>query len=174
MLIRILCFSFLLLAFIACDKKEEKTKKELVRTEDPVIPLDTMGEWVKIVMKQKEGLLRGFEIGDKIDSIRLKEKAKIHEDNKEKKYITYTFDVDEDFVDISYCYNDSLKLTAIKVSAVVNGVESFIEDFEKFYNLRYGEAKKINDTTQVWKSVRGYRISLARKNKESGASIIIE
>lgn len=163
----------ILLCLVACEKKAED-KKEAIRTEDPTIPLDTMGEWVKIVMKQKEGVLRGFEIGDVMDSIRLKEKAKIHEDNKDKKYITYTFDVDEDFVDITYFYNDAQKLRAIQVNAVVNGVESFLEDFTKFYELRYGAAQKLNDTTQAWKSIKGYKIKLSKKNKESGASILIE
>ena len=163
-----------ILLFVACEKKAEEEKKEVVQTEDPIIPLDTMGDWVKLVMKQKEGVLRGFEIGDNIDSIKLKEKAKIHEDNKEKKYITYTFDIDEDFVDIMYFYNDSQKLTSIKVQAVVNGVESFLEDFAKFYDLRYGTSKKINDTMQVWKAIKGYQIKLSKSSKESGASIVIE
>ncbi|MFN3315675.1 MAG: hypothetical protein ACK40K_02600 [Raineya sp.] len=164
---------FTILLFVACEKKTEE-KKEVIRTEDPTIPLDTMGEWVKLVMKQKEGVLRGFEIGDNIDSIKIKEKAKIHEDNKEKKYITYTFDVDEDFVDITYFYNDAQKLKAIQVSAVVNGVESFLEDFTKFYDLRYGVGKKLNDTMQVWKAIKGYQIKLAKSSKESRASILIE
>ncbi|GAB4126745.1 MAG: hypothetical protein OHK0045_06350 [Raineya sp.] len=164
----------LFLIFVACEKKIEEKEKEVLRTEDLVIPLDTMGEWVKLVMKQKEGVLRGFEIGDNIDSVRLKEKAKIHEDNKEKKYITYTFDVDEDFVDIVYFYNEARKLRSIKVNAVVNGVESFLEDFKKFYDLRYGAGKKINDTLQVWKAVKGYQIKLYKSSKESSATILIE
>lgn len=165
---------FVVLFFLACEKKVEEQKKEVVRTEDPVIPLDTMGDWVKLVMKQKEGVFRGFEIGDAIDSIKLKEKAKIHEDNKDKKYITYTFDIDEDFVDIMYFYNQSNKLSAIKVNAVVNGVESFLEDFTKFYDLRYGVGKKLNDTLQVWKAIKGYQIKLSKGSRESGATILIE
>ena len=165
---------FTILLFMACEKKAEERKKEVVRTEDPIIPLDTMGDWVKLVMKQKEGVFRGFEIGDAIDSIKLKETAKIHEDNKDKKYITYTFDIDEDFVDITYFYNQSNKLSAIRVNAVVNGVESFLEDFTKFYDLRYGAGKKVNDTLQIWKTSKAYQIKLSKGGRESGATILIE
>jgi hypothetical protein len=165
---------FTILLFVACQKQKEEQQKEAIRTEDPVIPLDTMGDWVKLVMKQKEGVFRGFEIGDAIDSIKAKEKAKIHEDNKEKQYITYTFDIDDDFVDITYHYDQAKKLKSIHVNAVVNGVESFLEDFTKFYDLRYGAGKKLNDTLQVWKTLKGYQIKLIKKNKESAASIIIE
>jgi len=167
----IFCIAIL---FIACEKKTEKEKKETARAEDPIIPLDTMGDWVKLVMKQKEGVLRGFEIGEHIDSIKLKEKAKTHEDNKEKKYLTYTFDIDEDFVDVMYFYNDTQKVTSIKVQAVVNGVESFLEDFTKFYDVRYGTGKKMNDTLQIWKTIKGYQIKLSKSTKESGATIMIE
>lgn len=173
--VRLVFLGLTFLAYlIACEKKEAENSKTILRTEDPVIPLDTMGEWVKLVMKQKEGVLRGFEIGDHIDSVKLKETAKVYEDNQEKRYITYTFDVDEDFVDITYFYDNAQKIKSIKVKVVVNGVESFLEDFTKFYDLRYGAGKKLNDTVQVWKAIKGYQIQLAKSTKESAASILIE
>lgn len=165
---------FLIILVNACEKKEKPNNDKPVFQETNV-PLDTLGEWVKIVMnKQKDGVLRGFDFGMPLDSIKAKEKAKIFEDNPAQKYITYTFDVDEDMVDVTYRYDENQKIKAFEVLAIVNGVESFIQDFATYYNLRYGNAKQTNDTMQVWQSQKGYKIKLIKSNKASQARIVIE
>ena len=170
----LLLYLALAIFLIACGEKEKKTeqKKEIIVNEN--IPIDTMGAWVRLVMKESKGIMRGFELGDALDSIKKYEKAKIHDENQAKKFITYTIDVDDDFVDITYLYNEQNKLKTIKIDAVVNGVESFLEDFSKFYDIRYGIGKTLNDSTRSWKSQKGYQVKLIKKKKESGALIIIE
>jgi len=160
---------------VACNKeKEQKIEKKTEPLVDATIPIDTMGEWVRLVMKESKGVMRGYELGDALDSVKKYEKAQIHEDRAEKKFITYTFDVDDDFVDITYEYNDQKKIKSIKINAVVNGVESFLEDFTKFYDIKYGVGKIINDSTKLWKSKKGYQIKLVKRKHKSEAMILIE
>ncbi|MCU0436594.1 MAG: hypothetical protein MUC49_01685 [Raineya sp.] len=167
-------YLILVILLASCGEKEKKTdqKQEVVINEN--IPIDTMGAWVRLVMKESKGIMRGFELGDALDSIKKYEKAKIHDENQDKRFIIYTIDVDDDFVDITYSYNEQKKLKTIKIDAVVNGIESFLEDFSKFYDLRYGVGKTLNDTTRSWKSQKGYQVKLMKKKKESGAVILIE
>lgn len=160
--------------FASCGEKEKKVEQKQTITTNENIPIDTMGAWVRLVMKESKGVMRGFELGEALDSVKKYEKAKIHDESQDKKYITYTIDVDDDFIDITYQYNEQKKIKTIKIDAVVNGVESFLEDFSKFYDIRYGIGKTLNDSTRSWKSQKGYRVKLIKKKKESGAVIIIE
>ncbi len=171
----ILAVSLFFLLIFACQKKEKPTETKQIVFQEKPIPLDTLGEWVKIVMnKQKDGILRGFELGTPLDTIKAKEKVKILEENPSQGYITYSFDIDEDMVDITYRYDENRKIKAFEVLAIVNGVESFIQDFTTYYNLRYGNAQQTNDTMQVWQSQKGYKIKLIKSNKTSQARILIE
>ncbi|MDX1904319.1 MAG: hypothetical protein SFU27_09200 [Thermonemataceae bacterium] len=169
-------FLLLLLSLYACQSKSDKNEKKNVEQihQEAEIPLDTMGAWVRLVMLSPQGVLRGFDLGTPLDSIKKNEKATLQEENKEKKYIAYTFDVDDDFVDIIYELDEQNKLKAVRVNAVVNGVESFLEDFRKFYELRYGRSKKIDAQNVVWQSKKGYQIKLSNTKGETKASIIIE
>lgn len=164
----------LIIFFASCGEKEKKVEKKQEVVINENIPIDTMGAWVRLVMKESKGVMRGFELGDALDSIKKYEKAKIHDESQDKKFITYTIDFDDDFVDITYQYNEQKKIKTIKINAVVNGVESFLEDFSKFYDIRYGVGKTLNDSTRSWKSKKGYQVKLIKKKKESGAVIIIE
>lgn len=172
--------TFLWLLLLCClqacnNKQEQKTNEDKAILQDQIIPLDTLGDWVKIVMnKQKDGILRGFSIGTSLDSVKKREKAKILEENSTQNYVTYTFDVDEDMIDIIYRYDNNRKIKAFEVLAIVNGVESFIQDFTTYYTLRYGNPQQKNDTLQVWRSSQGYQVKLIKSNRASQARIVIE
>jgi hypothetical protein len=170
----LLAWAFVVFLGACSEKKQENTQKVEKKFQEQIIPLDTMGAWVRLVLKEKEGVVRGYELGMSIDSIKTKEKGKILEENAQKKLITYTYDFDDDFVDVTYEYNEQRKVKTVKINATVNGVESFLEDFTKYYDLRYGQSEVANDSTRTWKSEKGYRIKLIKKQKESGANIVIE
>jgi len=166
----------ILFLLVSCQKTKEtgtQPPKEVV-FEEKEIPLDTMGAWVRLVMQRPEGVLRGFDLGVPMDTIKNKEKATLQEQNKEQNYLSYTFDVEDDFVDILYYFDEQNTLKAVQVNAVVNGVESFWEDFKKFYEVRYGKAQKTEAQRITWRSKKGYTIQLANTKGETKASIRIE
>jgi hypothetical protein len=155
----------------ACSEKKVADNKAKVEIKDVEVPLDSQGMWVKYLLQENKGIMRGIDFGTPADSIFKKEKIKKLEEGKN--FVVYAFEVDEDIMDIKYEFDSLNKVKAFRVDAFINGRDGFMVDFIKYFDTKYGKKKKVHDSLLLWKSPRGYEIKLITKKINAGVAIDI-
>jgi len=119
----------LLVLFTASCKKETKD------------PLAQYGPFVKTVMKIDTGAFRGFNFGDKMDTVLARESAKATEADENYLYFEYRIDTAGSF-DIAYDFDEQGGLTEIQSYVYVKNidkVDSVFNSFKSYFDDHFGK-----------------------------------
>jgi hypothetical protein len=125
---RLLPYTFFFLLLISsCSKKEADH-------------LDEYGPFVKTVLRVDTGAFRGFNFGDKMDSVLAKETAKATEADEGYLYFEYSIDTLGSF-DIAYDFDERglVEIQSFVYINNINKVDSVFNSFKKYFDDHFGK-----------------------------------
>lgn len=142
----------LLLILFSSSCKDEKKKD----------PLKKYGPFVKAVMRIDTGAFRGFNFGEKMDSVLAKESAKATEADENYLYYEYRIDTIGSY-NVAYDF-DEKGLSEIQSYVFINNinkVDSVFNDFKTYFDNHFGK-----DETQM-----GYNVWTVKSEIYGNVSI---
>jgi hypothetical protein len=137
----------------------------------------TSVEVQRIVKSDKVGIIRGYSLGMDMSMIKETEDAVLQ--GKGDDYLIYKIEFDtNEFADITYTFDKNNKLISIGVTFIENinskKEEQIIDDFQDYFNRRYGAFTVNKKEDEVWKSSEGYIIEMGDASEENSNEMEVE
>lgn len=133
---------------------------------------------VQKVLKTDKGVLRGYDFGTPAETIRKTEDALYVADSKT--FLLYKVALNEkEYAEIIYYLDENQKVKGFGIAFIenINDVKlekSLIDDFQKYFNDRYGKFKTNEKNDEVWASKDGSYMVEMGDSSEGGDLIEIE
>jgi len=137
----------------------------------------TSAEVQRIIKSDVRGIIRGYSLGFDMSVIKETEDAIL--DGKGDDYLIYKVEFDKDeFAEITYTFDKDNKLISIGVTFVekINSKkeEQIIDDFQDYFNNRYGEFTVNKKEDEVWKSKDGYIVEMGDASEDNSSLMAVE
>lgn len=117
----------------------------------------------KIILTDSKGIIRGFDFGETMTAV--KEAETVKPEGEGEDYLIYKILFDEGkYAEIEYTFDKNKKLIGIGIAFIENenlsSEELILDDFQNYFNARYGAFKVNEKNDEVWKSSQGYIIEM--------------
>lgn len=172
---------------VAQNKKSNTTKKatpvktDVITESKPEVKTETFktgtlqnhGVEIQKIIKTENGVVRGYDFGTTKQKIRETEDAKYVADGKD--FIIYHLAIDEkENVEIIYYLDDNDKVKGFGIAFLVNSTTmaenleaTLIDDFQSYFNERYGKFTVNSKNDEVWTSNEGeYTVEMGDSSED--------
>jgi hypothetical protein len=127
---------------------------------------------IQKIIKNEEGVIRGYDFGTTKQKIKETEDAQYVADGKD--FMIYALTVNEkEKAEIIYYLDEENKVKGFGVAFLVsanemaNNIEAtLINDFQKYFNERYGKFSVNDKSDEVWVSKEGYTVEMGDSSEE--------
>ncbi len=132
---------------------------------------------LKKIFKSDTSVFRGYEFGDHRDSIKKYEDATF--DGEGKDFVVYKLILSEkQTAEIMYTFDENSKAIQFGVSFIenvnVSVEELMLDDFQGYFNQRYGSFAINAKNDEVWTSAEGYVLEMGDSTQGKGDLLEIE
>lgn len=149
----------------------------VLNAQDKKGTLDKHSKEIQMIIKNENGVIRGYNFGATKKQIRETESGEYVADGKD--FIIYKVPIDEkEYAEIIYYLNDNEEVKGFGIAFIENVntklEETLIDDFEKYFTERYGKYAPNDKNDEVWTSKDGsYTVEMG-DSSEGGDLMEIE
>ncbi|MFN3403011.1 MAG: hypothetical protein ACK40G_02880 [Cytophagaceae bacterium] len=132
---------------------------------------------IQKVIKTEKGVIRGYDFGTSEEEIRKTEDAKLEADGRN--FLIYKVEIDKnEYAEIIYYLDANKKVSGFGIAFIetlgLKAEESLIDDFQSYFNERYGKFTVNEKNDEVWTSKDGSYFIEMGDSSEGGDLIEIE
>ncbi|MBO9703104.1 MAG: hypothetical protein J7604_23020 [Sporocytophaga sp.] len=135
------------------------------------------GKEIQAVIKNEKGVIRGYDFGVSAETVRKTEDAQFIADGKN--FMIFKKEIDKnEYAEIIYYLDEQQKVKGFGIAFIENVnlsfEESLIDDFQKYFNERYGKFITNDKNDEMWTSKEGGYVVEMGDSSEGGDLMEIE